>query len=75
MDGKILRVDKAGSLVEVNLGVANGIKRADILSVYRDNIFVGSIRADKIEEEKCVACILPGWRHAEFRENDAVKMR
>ena len=75
VDGRILMVDKENLFVTIDLGGAEGIKLADVLSVYRDNKFIGSIRANRIDQEKSVAYILPGWQRVEFRENDSVQMR
>ena len=72
-EGKILAVNKEYSFVVVDLGRADDIRLGDILSVYRDDNFVGSVKVEKVEDNVCTASILPSWKNEEFKEDDEVK--
>lgn len=73
LTGKILALDKEHGLVGVNLGSANNLKLGDVLSVYRDDKFIGKVQVEKIEEKTSAAVILTPWKSVEFKENDVVK--
>lgn len=71
--GKVLTVNKEYSFVVVNLGRENKLKLGDVLSVYRNDEFIGRVQVEKVEEMVCAAAILPEWQDREFRENDEVR--
>ncbi len=72
--GKIIKVNKEYAFVVVNLGSQHNIKVGDVLSVYRNDEFIGNAQVEKGEEKMSAAAILPDWRNVEFKENDIVKM-
>lgn len=71
--GKVLVVDKKFAFIVVDLGRANNLKLGDILSVYRNDKFIGRVEVEKVEEEISAAAILPTWQDVEFKENDEVR--
>ncbi len=71
--GKVLAFDKEHAFVVVDLGSGNNLKLGDILSVYRNDKFIGKVQVEKVEEKSAAADILSPWKNVEFKENDAVK--
>ena len=72
--GKIVSYDKKGSFVITDLGSQDNIKTGDILSVYRNEAFIGKIQIEKLEGATSSAVALTPWKNVEFKENDAVRM-
>ncbi|MBL7130301.1 MAG: hypothetical protein ISS45_02685 [Candidatus Omnitrophica bacterium] len=71
--GKVLAVNKEYAFIVVDLGRANNLRPGDILSLYRDDKFIGKVEVESVEEKFCAAAILPDWQDVEFKENDVVK--
>ncbi|MDP3041283.1 MAG: hypothetical protein Q8N62_00900 [Candidatus Omnitrophota bacterium] len=71
--GKVLAFDKDHAFVVVDLGSGNNLKLGDILSVYRNDKFIGKVQVEKIEEKSAAAAILSPWKNVEFKESDVVK--
>ncbi|MBI4743340.1 MAG: hypothetical protein HY776_00670 [Actinobacteria bacterium] len=73
LTGKVLVFDKEHVFVVINLGSKNNLKLGNILSVYRDDKFIGRVQVEKIEEKTSAAVILTPWKNVEFKESDVVK--
>lgn len=71
--GKVLVVNKEYAFVVVNLGKGSNVNIGDILSVYRDDDFIGRVEIEKVEEKISAATILPDWETVEFEEDDEVR--
>lgn len=73
LKGKILSYDREHTFVAIDLGNQNNLKLGDVLSVYRDDLFLGRVQVEKLEETTSAAAILNPWKNVEFKENDMVK--
>ena len=73
LKGKILSYDKDNTFVVTDLGSQNNLKLGDILSVYRDDAFIGRVQIEKFEGTSSAAVVLSPWKNVEFKENDVVK--
>ncbi len=73
LKGKILSYDKDNTFVVTDLGSQNNLKLGDILSVYRDDVFIGRVQIEKFERTSSVAVVLSTWKNVEFKENDVVR--
>ena len=71
--GKITMVNKEYAFVVVNLGTQHNLKAGDILSVYRNDEFIGKVQIERAEEKMSAAAVLPDWQNVEFKESDIVK--
>lgn len=71
--GKVLAVNEEHGFIIVDLGRVNNLKLGDILSVYRNEEFVGRVKVERVEEGICAAAILSEWQDVEFKENDEVR--
>jgi len=72
--GKVLKVNKEHKFIVTDLGRESNLEIGDVLSIHRDNEFIGRTKVEKVEEGICAAAILPDWQDAEFKENDLVKL-
>jgi len=72
--GKVLKVNKEHKFIVTDLGRENNLEIGDVLSVHRDNEFIGRTKVEKVEEGVCAAAILSDWQDAEFKENDLVRL-
>ncbi|MDI6796588.1 MAG: hypothetical protein QMD09_06580 [Desulfatibacillaceae bacterium] len=73
LTGKVLALDKEHNFVVVDLGRTNELELGDVLSVYRQEQFIGKVQVEKIEENSSAAVILQEWQNVEFKDNDIVK--
>ena len=73
LKGKILSYDKENAFVVTDLGSQNNLKLGDILSVCRDDVFIGRVQIEKFEGTSSAAVVLSPWKNVEFKENDVVK--
>lgn len=71
--GKVLAFHKEHAFVVVDLGSGNNLKLGDILSLYRNDKFIGKVQVEKVEERSAAAAILSPWKNVEFKESDVVK--
>ena len=71
--GKITMVNKEYAFVVVNLGTQHNLKAGDILSVYRNDEFIGKVQIERAEGKMSAAAVLPDWQNVEFKESDIVK--
>lgn len=70
--GKISRVRK-NKTFSVNLGRVNNLKKRDMISVYRDNEFIGKAEVVRIKRKSSTASILPNWQDVVFKKGDEVR--
>lgn len=73
LTGKVLTLDKERGFIVIDLGSENNLKLGDVLSVYREDQFIGKAQVEKIEEKTAAAVILSDWYGVEFKEDDTVK--
>lgn len=72
--GKILEVNDEHGFVVVDLGKDDNINLGDILSVYRNDKFIGRAQVEKVKEEICAAAILSDWQDREFKKEDEARV-
>lgn len=70
--GKVLVVDPKWNFVVLDLGQQQGLKKNGVLMISRDSNLVGKIRVSRVEADRSIANLLPGWNFAEIREGDQV---
>jgi hypothetical protein len=76
-DGKgyILSVDTDAEFVVFNLGIKQGVKSNDVLSVYRGGQYLGDIKATRVQDEMSAADIVPPLSSRQLRKNDIVVLK
>ena len=70
--GKVLSVDKGSDFIVASLGVKQGVKAGDVLSVYRGDEYLGDVRVSRVQEELSAADIIPPFSSRKVRKNDTV---
>lgn len=73
--GHILSVDTDAEFVVFNLGMKQGVKPDDVLSVYRGQDYLGDIKATRVQDEMSAADIIPPLSAQEIRKNDTVILK
>ena len=73
--GHILSVDTEAEFVVFNLGLKQGVKPDDLLSVYRGEEYLGDIKATRVQDELAAADIIPPLSSHEIRKNDTVVLK
>jgi septal ring factor EnvC (AmiA/AmiB activator) len=73
--GHVLSVDIDAEFVVFNLGLKQGVKPDDMLSVYRGDEYLGDIKATRVQDEMSAADIIPPLSSRELRKNDTVVLK
>ena len=74
-NGHILSIDTDAEFVIFNLGLKQGIKPDDVLSVYRGEEYLGDIKTTRVQDEMSAADIIPPLSSREVRKNDTVVLK
>ena len=72
LKGRVLSVDKDSEFIIVDLGIKDGLKKDDILSVYRGSEYLGDVRISRLQDEIAAADLVPPFSSRLVRKNDAV---
>jgi len=73
--GHILSIDTDAEFVIFNLGLKQGVKPDDMLSIYRGDEYLGDIKATRVQDEMSAADIIPPLSPNEIRKNDTVVLK
>jgi cell shape-determining protein MreC len=73
IEGKVIVVESASNIVVTDLGLKDGIKIGDILTVYRGDTFIAKMRVEKSEEDMSAGVVLTEWAKGEIQKEDNVK--
>jgi len=73
--GNILSVDTDAEFVVFNLGMKQGVKSDDLLSVYRGDSYLGDIKATRVQDEMSAADIVPTLSANQIQKNDTVVLK
>lgn len=72
MHGKILTVDPKWDFVVLDIGEDQGVIPAGELLVSRQGKLVAKIIVSRVEKDRCVANLVPGWKLGDMIEGDEV---
>jgi hypothetical protein len=70
LDGKVLAFDPKWQFVVLNAGEEQGVLKGGELLVNRDGKLVAKVIVSRVEKDRCVATVLPGWGFGEIAEGD-----
>jgi hypothetical protein len=73
--GHILSVDTDADFVVFNLGLNQGIKPGNVLSVYRGAQYLGDIKATRVHDEVSAADLIPPLSSKAIHKNDTVVLK
>jgi hypothetical protein len=72
LNGKVLVVDPKYDFVVLDIGAEKGVERRGKLLVARQGQLIGKVSVTSVEEHRCIANVVPGWKLRELREGDLV---
>jgi len=75
LDGRILSVDLETEFVIVSLGKKDGLKVGHILSVYRNENYMGDIKITRLQSEMSAADLVQPLSIRSLKKNDQVKTK
>lgn len=70
--GRVLSVDKETEFLIFDLGVKQGVKQGDVMSVVRGDSYLGDIKVSRVQEEMSAADLIPPFSSRMVRKNDSV---
>jgi len=73
--GHVLSVDTDAEFIVFNLGLKQGVKPDDVLSLYRGDEYLGDVKATRVQDEMSAADIIPPLSSREIRKNDTVVLK
>jgi len=72
LKGKVMAVDPKYEFVVLNIGEADGVLRRGEMLVNRSGRLVAKVRVLSMDSNRCIANVLPEWKHGEIMEGDVV---
>ena len=73
--GHVLSIDTDAQFVIFNLGLKQGVKPEDVLSVYRGDEYLGDVKVTRVQDEMAAADLIPPLSSSEVRKNDTVVIK
>jgi len=73
--GYVLSVDTDVEFVVFNLGLKEGVKPDDLLSVFHGDQYLGDIKATRVQDEMSAADIIPPLSSRQIHKNDIVVLK
>lgn len=70
--GKILAVDPKWDFVVLDIGDDQGVKENAELLVSRDGKLVAKVIVSRLDKDRCIANVIPGWKLGDVIEGDEV---
>jgi hypothetical protein len=70
--GKVVVVDPKWNFVVVNAGEDQGALTGGDLLVSRSGALVAKVKISRVEKDRCIANLLPGWKFGDVAEGDIV---
>ena len=72
LKGKVLVVDPKWNFVVLDFGAKVGALRNGVMMVSRDSKLVAKVKITSVEQDRCIANIMPGWKLTDVMEGDLV---
>jgi hypothetical protein len=73
LQGRIVSINPEWRFVVIDLGW-DVINIGDIVSIFRDDSFLGKARVERVQEQVSAASLLPEWVETEVQVNDVVRI-
>jgi hypothetical protein len=71
VDGVVTAVSEK-EMVEISIGIDDGVREGHVLEVYRDNLYLGKIVVRRVTANRSVAQIDPNFKKGPIRKGDRV---
>jgi len=75
LDGRVLSVDRDTEFVIVNIGENQGISIGNVLSVYRNNNYMGDIKVTRTQAEMSAADLIQPLSIRKIKKDDQIKTK
>jgi uncharacterized phage infection (PIP) family protein YhgE len=72
LKGTVLAVDPKFDFVVLDVGDDQGVKERGEMMVDRNGQLIGKVQISSVQKDRCVASIMPGWKHGNIMEGDRV---
>jgi predicted nuclease with TOPRIM domain len=72
LKGKVIAVDPKYEFVVLNVGESDNVLKGGEMLVNRSGRLVAKIRILSVDSNRCIANVLPEWKHGEIMEGDVV---
>lgn len=72
LKGKIVAVDPKWDFVVLDIGDDQGVKENAELLVSRDGKLVAKVIVSRLDKDRCIANVIPGWKLGDVIEGDEV---
>jgi len=72
LKGKIVAVDPKWDFVVLDIGDDQGVKENAELLVSRDGKLVAKVIVSRLDKDRCIANVIPGWKLGNVIEGDEV---
>jgi seryl-tRNA synthetase len=73
--GSVISVDKEADFLIVSLGDKHGIKKGMLLSIYREEKYLGDVEVSRVLPEMSAADVVPPLRSEKVRKDDSVVVK
>jgi hypothetical protein len=70
--GKVLVADPKYDFVVLDVGQVQGAREAGQLLVHRDGKMIAKVKIKSIQQNRCIANVMPGWKLSDVMEGDQV---
>ncbi|MBN2505134.1 MAG: hypothetical protein JXQ71_00420 [Verrucomicrobia bacterium] len=70
--GKVLVVDVKWKFVVLSVGRVDKVEENGVLLVSREGRLVAKVKVKRVQENRCIANVMPGWSFDEILEGDVV---
>ncbi|GEM_PF-649190 len=70
--GRVLTVDRETEFVVINLGEKDGVHKGQILSVYRQNDYLGDVKVTRVQPKMSAADLIPPFSSRIVQKDDQV---
>ena len=70
--GKVLVADPKYDFVVLDVGQVQGAREAGQLLVHRDGKMIAKVKIKSLQQNRCIANVMPGWKISDVMEGDQV---
>ena len=70
LQGKVVAVDPKWNFVVINVGQRQGVLARGEILISREGKLVARVKVRDVENDRCIANVMPGWKLADIFEGD-----
>lgn len=73
--GRVLSVDTRTEFLIFDMGLEDGIRPGQVVSIYRGDKFLGDVKVSRVQEKMSAADFIPPFSSTKVRKNDIVVLK